>query len=174
MTTKTLQLKMAKATDADVEAVRNFFLDPEMKIEDWEADIEEEWIREEFNQVGHRWQRVVEGYPILRDNVCDPNLDYLEWKPELKTLTDEITALKFMLKKLQFVPENSNCCPVCGGQETHDSACALAALIHPEFTESYYRETGCTVIEVQVLQAELETRVEQANQRLQDQEAASD
>jgi hypothetical protein len=33
--------------------------------------------------------RVVFGYEILVDNVCDPNLDYLEFKPELKELLEK-------------------------------------------------------------------------------------
>ncbi len=32
------------------------------------------------------WSRVVFGCQILIDNVCDPNADTLEWKPELAAL----------------------------------------------------------------------------------------
>lgn len=33
--------------------------------------------------------RIVFGYEVLVDNVCDPNLDYLEFKPEIKELLEK-------------------------------------------------------------------------------------
>lgn len=34
------------------------------------------------------WRRVVHGYTVLFDNCCDPDLDYLEWKPEYKAMIE--------------------------------------------------------------------------------------
>lgn len=70
-------------------------------------------------------------------------------------LDREVTALKTMLTQLQFVPENQNCCPVCGGHEMHDTACVLAALIYPEYAKSYTTQTGGdTAIDAMLWQAE--------------------
>lgn len=55
---------------------------------------------------------------------------------------DELLALKAQLKMIEFSSEKWQCCPVCGGNQHHDSACTLAALIYPDFAESYTRETG--------------------------------
>lgn len=59
---------------------------------------------------------------------------------------NEITALKTMLKKYEFSAPGG-VCPNCGGPGYHDLACRWAALIYPEFTESYKRQTGTTAIE---------------------------
>lgn len=69
-------------------------------------------------------------------------------------LDREVTALKTMLTKLQFVPENQNCCPVCGGHEMHDTACVLAALIYPRHTEKYIEMTKSTAIDTMLWEAE--------------------
>lgn len=48
-----------------------------------------DYIKSEFSRLNRRlsvgscWHRVVWGYQVLHDNVCDPALDYLEFKPEL-------------------------------------------------------------------------------------------
>lgn len=34
--------------------------------------------------VGSSWRRVVLGCDILIDNCCDPDLDHLEWRPDVK------------------------------------------------------------------------------------------
>lgn len=63
-------------------------------------------------------------------------------------LDRENRALKFFLKKLQFaILPAEGCCPVCGGNQRHDTACELAALINPEYAESHKRETGLDVID---------------------------
>lgn len=52
-------------------------------------------------------------------------------------------ALKAMLKEIEFSKyATPNCCPVCGGNQHHDSACLLAALIYRDFANSYERLTG--------------------------------
>ena len=41
------------------------------------------------SHISHIHMRVVFGYEVLVDNVCDPNLDYLEFKPEIKSLMEK-------------------------------------------------------------------------------------
>ena len=48
----------------------------------------------------------------------------------------QIVALKAMLKYIEFEVV-SKCCPVCGGNQWHDSGCVLAAFLYPEKYESY-------------------------------------
>lgn len=106
----TIEMKMAKGSNADVDAVTAFMLwleefceygtdaenqddnDEDRKISDEQAM---ERIKEEFSRWSPRrhtaagsWRRVVMGFQILRDNVCDPDADTLEWNPELKALIE--------------------------------------------------------------------------------------
>jgi hypothetical protein len=60
----------------------------------------------------------------------------------------ENRVLKFMLTKLQFaILPAAGCCPVCGGNQRHDSACELAALIDPDHALSYKADTGREIID---------------------------
>ena len=38
--------------------------------------------------ISYIFGRIIMGYEVLVENVCDPTLDYLEFKPELKTLIE--------------------------------------------------------------------------------------
>lgn len=40
------------------------------------------------SQISHIHMRIIFGFEILLDNVCDPDLDYLDYKPELKKLLE--------------------------------------------------------------------------------------
>ncbi len=42
--------------------------------------------------ISHIHMRVIFGFEVLVDNVCDPDLDYLEYKPEIKKLLEENDA----------------------------------------------------------------------------------
>jgi len=75
-----------------------------------------------------------------------------EWKSttfeieiETEKLDLEKVALKAMLKYIEFEVV-SKCCPVCGGNQCHDSACVLAAFLYPEKAESYKYNTKDTHI----------------------------
>lgn len=57
----------------------------------------------------------------------------------------EKVALKAMLKYIEFEVV-SKCCPVCGGNQYHDSACVLAAFLYLEKAESYKYNTHDTHI----------------------------
>jgi hypothetical protein len=86
-------------------------IDPEYKKE-WES-FKEDWSEDEDFQpiikhcqdengrfvypyyfdyfqsnISYIHMRIIFGYEVLIDNVCDPELDYLEFKPELKKLLE--------------------------------------------------------------------------------------
>ncbi|MBL8815993.1 MAG: hypothetical protein JNL58_08170 [Planctomyces sp.] len=97
-------MKMAKASKDDIEKTIKFFQFIEEFMEygthtPENHDAEEESIDltdEDFVErlrafwggrfqpagVDASWRRVVFGCDVLIDNVCDPNADTLEWKPE--------------------------------------------------------------------------------------------
>ena len=39
--------------------------------------------------ISHIWSRILFGFEVLVDNVCDPELDYLDYKKELKQLMED-------------------------------------------------------------------------------------
>jgi len=57
----------------------------------WDGEVDNRLVLYEFMK--HMWrkanfcgsfQRIVMDAQVLIDNACDPTLDYLEWKPEIK------------------------------------------------------------------------------------------
>jgi hypothetical protein len=48
-----------------------------------------EFIEFAFRHFGSGYGRVIWGYETLVSNCCDPNKDYLDWKPELSALLNE-------------------------------------------------------------------------------------
>ena len=79
------QMKMAKASNHDLERVQNFFEELQDLINaDDPIDIAD-FTKANFPCSGS-WQRVVHGYSVLIDNAADPGLTYLDWKPEIKNL----------------------------------------------------------------------------------------
>lgn len=87
-----VSMKMAKASEKDIENLREFLEIIEEYIEkaqmgvldSEEEDILRNHIQENFP---NGWRRVVSGYEVLFENCCDPTLDYLDFKPELKEKT---------------------------------------------------------------------------------------
>lgn len=101
-------MKMAKAGEDDFEKVIAFFqfIEEFMEYgthtpvnddeEEESIDLDDEAFVEMLRQkwggrfrppgVDCSWSRVVFGAQILIDNVCDPNADTLEWKPEYAAL----------------------------------------------------------------------------------------
>ena len=62
-------------------------------------------------------------------------------------LDREVRALKTMLRRLQFTPENQNRCPVCGECDRHSTVCILAALICTESAKMFSCHNGDTAID---------------------------
>lgn len=85
-TTKT-ELKMARASDEECQALVRFMGFLEEKAEFLE-DIDFEEFYKEFANISSFWQRVVYGYMALADNAADKSLSYLDWKPEIKAALD--------------------------------------------------------------------------------------
>lgn len=78
---------MAKAPQADLDAVRQFLDALQTNVED---DVDEEtlgrWVRNAYPEIEGIWERILFGYETLVANACDPTLTYLDWKPEIKQL----------------------------------------------------------------------------------------
>jgi hypothetical protein len=111
-------MRMAKAQQKHVDKLRNFLqfteelckIDPTNEFE-WD-EFKKDWEDQEdftkiirhcedkkgFNfefymdyyerHISHIHMRVIFGYEVLVDNVCDPDLDYLEFKLEIKQLLE--------------------------------------------------------------------------------------
>jgi hypothetical protein len=79
-------ITMAKASQQEVDDLIDFLRTLEEKVEEWdESDL--------LDYLEHRgvpsWERTVFGFSVLVDNVCDPDVSYLDWKPELKRLLEQ-------------------------------------------------------------------------------------
>jgi hypothetical protein len=96
-------MKMAKASEADIESLTDFFNMLEEAIEygtvtDSKGNSEEvddekiaEIIRNAWNghgRVGCSWRRVIIGCAVLIDNCCDPELSYLDWRPDVRAFLE--------------------------------------------------------------------------------------
>lgn len=104
-------MKMARASADDVNRLQSFLewleqyendgTDSRKPADEETGDLPQisdedalEYIRSEFSRwtrgatVGTSWRRVVWGFRILDDNVCDPNSRDLEWNPELKAIIE--------------------------------------------------------------------------------------
>lgn len=77
----------ARATEKDLEWLENLANAINEAVED--AEDMEEAIGEAVVEHGFRpasINRIINGYRIMFQYACDPDLDYLDWKPELKAL----------------------------------------------------------------------------------------
>lgn len=101
MATQTIPVRMARASDEDIQNVMDFFkfIDEFSEYgtetfypgEDNEEqfDLDEKTFAERLLHhwkelgIGHRWNRVVWGCDTLIKNAADPELSYLEFKPEI-------------------------------------------------------------------------------------------
>jgi hypothetical protein len=103
---KTVPVRMAKASQEDVDRVVKFFqlieeyieygtyTPPSDEFEEESIELTDKifvhylrtlWGGRQSSQPGvdSAWSRVVNGYAVLVDNVCDPDSDVLEYKPEI-------------------------------------------------------------------------------------------
>ncbi len=84
---------MAKASQSDVDAVRDFFQALESKLDYWETTDESlgQWLETAYPTISSAWERILLGYEVLVTNACDPTLTYLDYKPEIKqALTQQL------------------------------------------------------------------------------------
>lgn len=80
-------IRMGRATEADVEAVWDFFHWLQEQVEE-EPYVEIYLLEGQLEQVEASFNRVVLGYQTLVESACDPSLSYLDWKPEIKWLLE--------------------------------------------------------------------------------------
>jgi hypothetical protein len=111
-----VQMRMAKAPQEHVDRLRKWLqfndelckIDPTNEFEwdefkkDWEDDFnqiikhceDEDGFNWEYymdyyqSDISHIHMRIIFGFEVLVDNVCDPELDYLDFNPELKKLLE--------------------------------------------------------------------------------------
>lgn len=115
-------MKMAKATPDDIQRVIDFFrfieefmdygaYTPESEeVEEDSVDLTDEQFVEHLRKLWGRrfgpvkvdaaWSRVVFGFQVLLDNVCDPEADTLEWKPEIAKKLADPEGLEEVLNSL--------------------------------------------------------------------------
>ena len=61
-----------------------------LQIEDEEGNFSWEYYASYYQEnISHIWNRILFGFEVLVDNVCDPELDYLDYKKELKQLMED-------------------------------------------------------------------------------------
>lgn len=80
------QLKMARASQEELDALRDFMSDIGEKIHELPLEELGEWLMRRystFDRSGYSAERVITGYETLFSNACDPTLQYLEFKPEI-------------------------------------------------------------------------------------------
>jgi hypothetical protein len=84
-------MKMAKASKEEWEKVMRFANELEEEIKYPEKSDKElgAWVRN-----APCLFRVVFGYQVLVDNCADPNLNHLEFKPEIKAALESLAATK--------------------------------------------------------------------------------
>ena len=87
-----MAMRQAKPSAEDQDAVFRFLQGMESILEDGldpdtELPVDEDgvlaWLQSQWKVVGTSWQRVLWAGRVAIDNACDPNLDYLEFKPEI-------------------------------------------------------------------------------------------
>lgn len=87
-------MKAAKASHEDVDQMRKFLFALDDMVNSPESSIHDigTFCHAHFNnKCGRHFQRILFGYDTLVENACDPDLSYLDWKPEIK---EAITAFQ--------------------------------------------------------------------------------
>lgn len=84
-------MRMSRSMPRDIEQLRSFFFEMDELLEDLETDNSDlQWIVENYQErCGPHWQRLLSGYETMFQHACNPNLDYLAWKPEIQNLLNQ-------------------------------------------------------------------------------------
>lgn len=86
-------LRMAKSPKEEREAMWTFFQKLEEMVEDPDVTLHEigEYVADEMDEglIGGGWRRLLWGFETVLENACDPDKDYLDWKPEYKALVED-------------------------------------------------------------------------------------
>lgn len=84
-----VSLRQARAMPDQIEEVRQWFRELE-RVVDSESEDVGEWVERNYGRVRSEWERIVFGYEVLVNNACDPDLSYLDWKPEIKAALESL------------------------------------------------------------------------------------
>lgn len=91
----THHIRMARASEKELIALETFMSLLEEKVaETWDESELALFVREQLAKADFSVERVTWGYRVLFQNVCDPALDYLEWKPEIKGTQERLSAME--------------------------------------------------------------------------------
>lgn len=83
---ETYHLRMARCSSKDIEQMRGFLFKLEELLEECDDSFEIiDFLTEYYDDnFGRHWQRLIAGYETMFENACNPNLDYLSWKPDIQ------------------------------------------------------------------------------------------
>ena len=88
-------MRMARASTKELTALETFMrLLAEKVDETWDEGEIALFVREQLAKADFSVERVTWGYRVLCQNVCDPALDYLAWKPEIKGTQERLSAIE--------------------------------------------------------------------------------
>ena len=120
------QVRMARATDEDLRLVREFLDFMETQVD--EASLTSDFpILQKYVEANAQgsFERIVLGYQVLRDSLCDPTLTYLDVNQDIKELNAAagglLGACEALIRKSQYgLPayvttdeEGDYICPFC-------------------------------------------------------------
>lgn len=94
------QIRMAKAPERDVESLLDFLRELEEQIDNYRFTDDElgKWVDENFKRINGKYERILNGFTVLVDNVCDPTLDYLDYNPDIKQAKQQVAYLRQLVR----------------------------------------------------------------------------
>lgn len=81
----TFQITIAKASEAELIQIEKFFSDLQVIMDDpaqTTGDVYDHLLAH-LDSINPSVNRVLLGYRTLVENVCDPNVTHLAWKPDI-------------------------------------------------------------------------------------------
>lgn len=90
-------MRQARPTEADFDAVLDFFNELEAVIEGEDAREDDDvdidmWLSGLWDKVTNHWRRAVFGGQVAVVNACDPTCGHLEFKKELKDAVAQLNS----------------------------------------------------------------------------------
>lgn len=83
-------IRMARASQQEIDRLREFFYELNLNADDYQIDECRLglWVIQQLKELPNV-ERILFGYETLLANACDPSLDYLDWKPEIKLYLEQ-------------------------------------------------------------------------------------
>jgi hypothetical protein len=96
---ETHSLVCTRAQPDQVERVREWFQELEEILTNHEKNCDDigNWVKGSYPRVNGEWERILFGYETLVENVCDPTLSYLDFKPAIKWGMKKAVTIKNLL-----------------------------------------------------------------------------